>query len=78
MWVGEGTDVDGIEATLRTSAGNLLVRLTHLDTFTKAGRTSLAFRLVFQASDHTLTEQEITGSMDTVYKSVAEHGWEVR
>jgi len=78
MWVEEGVGVDMVEAILHTAGGVLLVRLTHLDTFTKDSRTSLAFRLVFQAPDRTLVEDEIVSVMDKVYEKVKAEGWEVR
>ncbi len=78
MWVGEGTDVSAVESTLRTAAGDLLVRLTHLDTFTKEGRTSLAFRLVFQSKEKTLEASEVDEQMAAVYAAAAKAGWETR
>ncbi len=78
MWVGEGTALETVESTLRVAAGPLLVRLTHLDTFTKEGRTSLAFRLVFQSNEKTLDGSEADAQMSAVYDAVAGQGWEVR
>ena len=78
MWVGEGTALETVESTLRAAAGPLLVRLTHLDTFTKEGRTSLAFRLIFQSNEKTLDGAEVDELMTAVYSDVAGQGWEVR
>ncbi|MFN3188352.1 MAG: phenylalanine--tRNA ligase subunit beta [Candidatus Paceibacteria bacterium] len=78
MWVEDGVEVEVVEAALRAAGGPLLLRLTHLDTFTKDGRVSLAFRLVFQAFDRTLVEDEIVDVMDKIYKKVSSAGWEVR
>ncbi len=78
LWVGEGELAYDIEATITHAAGDLLVRLSLFDTFTKEGRTSYAFRLVFQSFEKTLTDDEVAGYMDTVYKVVADKGWEVR
>jgi phenylalanyl-tRNA synthetase beta chain len=78
MWVGEGTAITAVESVLRATAGPLLVRLTHLDTFTKDGRTSLAFRLVFQSNEKTLDGAEVDELMAAVYSDVAKAGWEVR
>ncbi|MCU0678040.1 MAG: phenylalanine--tRNA ligase subunit beta [Candidatus Pacebacteria bacterium] len=78
MWVTEGTDSTAVEDILKNAAGDLLVRLTHLDTFTKEGRTSLAFRLVFQSKEKTLDGTEIDELMTAVYSAVAGQGWEVR
>jgi phenylalanyl-tRNA synthetase beta chain len=78
MWVNEGTDVESVKTLLTTAAGDLLVRLTHLDTFTKEGRTSLAFRLVFQSQQKTLDGSEVDAQMSAVYDAVAKAGFEVR
>ncbi len=78
MWVSEGIAVTVVESVLTQSAGALLVRLTHLDTFTKDGRTSLAFRLVFQSKEKTLDGSEVDTLMGSVYDAVAKAGWEVR
>jgi len=78
MWVGEGTDVGVVESILLEAAGNLLVRLTHLDTFTKEGRTSLAFRLVFQSHEKTLDGAEVDERMQAVYSAVSGQGFAVR
>lgn len=78
LWVTEGTAVSTVAEVLRGAAGTLCVRLTHIDTFTKDGRTSLAFRLVFQASDRTLTSDEVDTVMQAVYAAVGQLGWEVR
>ena len=78
MWVGEGIDIDLIKALLADSAGDLLVRLTHLDTFSKDGRTSLAFRLVFQSKEKTLAASEVDDQMKVVNDAAAKAGFEVR
>ena len=78
MWVPEGSVVSTIESELRNAAGALLVRLTHQDTFTKDGRTSLAFRLVFQSHNKTLEASEVDAQMNAIYDAATKAGWEVR
>lgn len=48
------------------------------DTFTKEGRTSLAFRLIFQSMDRTLTEQEANDAMARVADKLRAQGFEIR
>jgi phenylalanyl-tRNA synthetase beta subunit len=67
-----------VESTIGNAAGDLVVRLSLFDTFTKDGRTSYAFRIVFQSFEKTLTDEEVTTHMDNVYTVVKEKGWEVR
>jgi len=78
MWVDDESDAASIEAVLREHAGPLCVRITHVDEFKKEGRTSQAFRLVFQSKEKTLTDSEVHDSMNVVYDAVAKHQWEVR
>jgi phenylalanyl-tRNA synthetase beta chain len=78
MWVSEGTDATSVETLLRDTAGALLVRHTHLDTFTKDSRTSLAFRLVFQSHEKTLTANEVDAQMTVVHDAAVKAGFEVR
>lgn len=78
MWVGEHTEVAAVIEILNAAAGPLRVRTTHVDAFTKDGRTSFAFRLVFQAMDRTLTDDEVNTVMDSVYQAATEEGWETR
>lgn len=78
LWVSNETRPADVLMLLNEHAGALRVRTTLFDTFSKAGRTSFAFRLVFQASDRTLTDAEVNEAMIPVYQAVAEQGWEVR
>lgn len=78
LWVPTDTTAKAIEVVLNEHAGPLRVRTTLFDEFTKDGRTSFAFRLVFQASDRTLTDTEVNELMDLVYTHVKLKEWEVR
>ena len=64
--------VDEAEAT------TLLAKHYQFDEFKKGDKTSLAFRLVFQAADRTLTDIEVNEVMNKVYEVVRAQGWEVR
>lgn len=78
VWMPEGTDAAALSAKLRAAASDLCVRHTHIDTFTKDGRTSLAFRFVFQATDRTLTGDEVDTFMAAVTQAAEAEGGEVR
>jgi phenylalanyl-tRNA synthetase beta chain len=79
LWVNEGTDPETVAATIRENAGDLVVAGPRLfDTFTKDGKTSVAFRTVFQSNDKTLTDTEIEPIMQKVTEALKGKGWEVR
>jgi phenylalanyl-tRNA synthetase beta chain len=78
FWVHDGTPTGDVERMLKDDAGELCVRISHFDEFSKDGRTSYAFRLVFQSSEKTLTDMEVNAIMDRVYEKVRDRGFQVR
>ena len=78
LWVPEGTETTSVETIIRGSAGELLVRIDPFDRFEKNGKLSLAFRLVFQSFDRTLTDEDANSRMESIYSTVKGKGWEVR
>ncbi|MBI2410151.1 phenylalanine--tRNA ligase subunit beta [Candidatus Kaiserbacteria bacterium] len=63
---------------IREIAGDLLTRLDLFDQFEKNGRTSFAYRLVFQSFDRTLTDAEANDIMARISTALAANGFEVR
>lgn len=78
LWVKAEESATAVLETLLGSAGELCVRHSLFDTFTKDGRTSYAFRFVFQAKNRTLTDAEVKTIMDDMYQKAGQAGWEVR
>lgn len=78
LWVTEDVAPEVVEEILNETAGALRMRTTLVDVFTKEGRTSYAFRLVFQSFEKTLTDEEVNVLMDSVYTAVQTKGWETR
>jgi len=78
LWVPTGTDVGRTTSYIQEQAGELLVRIDQFDTFEKEGRISLAFRLVFQSMERTLTDEEVNGVMMQVSEALKKAGFEVR
>ena len=80
----EGTKEDEVLDIIKKEAGNLLIKYRLFDVFTKkfpdgSAKTSYAYRLVLQAFDRTLTEEEITSTMTKITAKLnAEKGWQVR
>src|SRR3989441_11584356 len=62
-----------IESVLREEAGPLLRRLVLFDVFRfPDGRSSLAWRLLFQAEDRTLTDDEVNAIQERVVRRITE------
>lgn len=79
LWVPAGTEVGHIENAICKSAGKLLVRVNLFDRFEKNGKISLAFRLVFQSMERTLTDEEVNNIMEEVAtKTLRAAGYDVR
>ena len=68
-----------LEAVIDAHAGPLMVRCDLFDIFTKEGKTSYAFRLVFQSNERTLTDDEINSIMQKITEAMQSTGeWVVR
>lgn len=78
LWVPAGVKSEDVLLLIKENAGGLLTRSAMFDTFEKEGRTSYAFRLVFQASDRTLTDEEANSAMEKVTKVLVKKGYEIR
>ncbi len=80
LFVPEGTSPESVADIITSNAGDLLVRGPVLfDEFHKDGRVSLAFRLVFQSPERTLSDVEIKEVMDKVESELKKQGdFEVR
>jgi phenylalanyl-tRNA synthetase beta chain len=79
VWVPANTSMDVVQSIVLEKATDLLVRCDTFDTFTKEGRTSYAWHLVFQSKERTLTDEEVGGIMSAITNALnACKDWEVR
>ncbi len=78
LWVSLDTESQDVLEMIKEEGGSLLVRIELFDRFEKGERTSLAFRLVFQSFERTLTEVEVNAIMEKVTAALKGSGWEVR
>ena len=78
LWCPQGTLPVEVLESIRSAAGKLLIRSEKFDEFKKGEKTSLAFRLVFQSFEKTLTDAEANAAMEKIYAAVKAKGWEVR
>ncbi len=78
LWVPSGTQAVDVLNQIKKEARELAVKASLFDTFQKGDRTSLAFRIIFQSFDRTLTEVEVNEVMEKVTAACNASGWEVR
>lgn len=78
MWVSDSIAKDQVVDILKKNSGSFCQRISLFDEFSKDGRTSYAFRLVFQSYEKTLTDAEVEPYMELVYKAAKEAGFETR
>ncbi|MCB9809339.1 phenylalanine--tRNA ligase subunit beta [Candidatus Nomurabacteria bacterium] len=80
LWAPSTVDPQEIIVTLSQHAGDLCRRIDLFDTYQPDGeeRISYAFKLIFQAMDRTLTDDEVNPVMDQLYARCNEKGWETR
>ncbi|MCX6819726.1 MAG: phenylalanine--tRNA ligase subunit beta [Candidatus Adlerbacteria bacterium] len=78
FWTPAGTDEKNVAEMIKTEAGELCSKISLFDTFSKGEKTSLAFRLIFQSFDRTLTEVEVNKIMEEISHILVGKGFEVR
>jgi phenylalanyl-tRNA synthetase beta subunit len=79
VWTPEGADPKILESLYKEESGDLLVREPILvDTFSKEGRTSYAYRLVFQSYERTLMDDDVAPITESITAKLTELGYEVR
>src|SRR3989344_711144 len=78
MWVSAGTEEEDVLDLIRKNAGELLVKSHLFDQFEKGERMSLAFRLVFQSFDRTLTDFDANERMESMSAALKARGFEIR
>jgi phenylalanyl-tRNA synthetase beta subunit len=78
LWADSSVGREEVKGYIAENAGPLARRIDCFDVFEKDGKTSYAFRVVFQAQDRTLTDSEIDPIMAQVYEALSKKGLETR
>lgn len=79
VWVPDSVEETEVSQRILKEAGECAVRIDQFDRFEKDGRTSYAFRIVFQSSTRTLTEKDLDRAMQAITSALnAQEGWSVR
>ncbi len=85
VWVPNSTESVEVLQLIEQAAGELCTKVTLFDRFEKPaspeggeGKVSLAYRLIFQSFDRTLTDDEANAAMEKVYAALKVKGFEIR
>lgn len=79
VWVPDSEGSEELVSIIKKNGTELLQKEPRLfDQFSKEGKTSYAYRMIFQAFDRTLTDDEVNKIMETIHTEVKAKGWEVR
>lgn len=83
VWTPARTEQDEVSNIIIAEAGDLLVRIDLFDRFTKTvdgeEKISYAFRLVFESSERTLSDEDLNPRMEKITVALnANDGWQVR
>jgi phenylalanyl-tRNA synthetase beta subunit len=79
VWVPEGVESFNVIKCIKGEGGELLMRVDQFDAFTKDGKTSYAYHLVFQSQEKTLSDDDVNAIMARITETLNSHdGWKVR
>lgn len=78
VFVPDSVKTEDVESIITFNGTDLLLKHKLFDTFKKDGRTSYAFRMIFQSFERTLTDEEINKILEKISSDMKEKGWEVR
>lgn len=70
VWTNASKSKADIEKIIVDLSGELLVRYDLFDEFSKDGRSSYGYRLVFQSFERTLTDDEVNPIMESIYTAL--------
>lgn len=80
LFVPEDVLLKNVQDIIKNNAGELLNSIEIFDIFYKEEKKkkSLAFRLVFQSDEKTLSDEEISIYTDKIYSALQKEGWQTR
>ncbi len=80
LWTSVNTSPEEIVEIIKDNSGELLIKEPQLfDKFTKEGKTSYGYRMIYQSMDKTLTDEEVNAIMNKITEIMNnEEGWQVR
>ncbi len=79
LWVPSEVTSEQVCKVINENTNELVVKGPDLfDTFSKDGRTSYAFRIIFQSHERTLTDDEVNEVIQNITQKLTEKSWVIR
>lgn len=78
FWAPEGRSDEQLQAVISSQETLFLKKVFLFDTFSKEGKTSYAYSLVFQSDDSTLTDAQVDKDMENITLALESIGCEIR
>ncbi len=79
VWASGSKIKEDVEKVITDLSTDLLLRYDLFDTYSMDDKTSYAYRLVFQSSERTLTDDEVNPIMDSIYSTLkSDSDFEIR
>ena len=66
----------GLLDIIENIGGALIIDTELFDVYEKGGQKGLAFRIIYQSNERTLTDVEVNASQQKIIKAMEERGWE--
>lgn len=70
--------IDQVLDVIENIGGALIMDTELFDIYEKGGQKGLAFRIIYQSNERTLTDVEVNASQQKIIKAMEERGWEIR
>jgi phenylalanyl-tRNA synthetase beta chain len=78
MWTPASVNEVEVQDLIKKEAGGLAQNMWLFDRFEREGKVSLAYRIIFQSFERTLTEAEANAAMEKVSAALKDKGFEIR
>ncbi len=72
------TKIDHVLNIIENTGGVLIADTELFDIYEKEEQKGLAFRIIYQSNERTLTDEEVNNSQEKIIKAMEGKGWEVR
>ncbi len=78
LWVNQSTKIIEVLNIINSAGGSLVRDVDLFDMYQGDNKKSLAFHIIFQSNERTLTDKEVNQLQDKIIKALEGQDWEVR